>query len=229
MKREDNILLAKRNIVDSIYSESKLEGIAVTFPETQQIYEGRNVAGLSVEDIVKVNNLKHAWQFLLDTIDYPMDLRYIRQLNSEVGAGIVYDAGRVRTASVRITGTDWIPEIPDYEAAEAKIREIMESSLSWTEKAMDVMLYVMRSQLFFDGNKRTAQLAANQILIQNGKGLIHIPVERQKEFLNMLVDYYESGKGQKIKKFLYEASVEGIEASRIRQPEIDKRDFYRKK
>ena len=35
---------------------------------------------MSVDDIVKVNNLKHAWQFILDTVEYPIDLRYIRQL-----------------------------------------------------------------------------------------------------------------------------------------------------
>ena len=77
---EENVFLAKRNIVDSIYKESRLEGIAITFPETNEIYEGRAVAGMSVDDIVKVNNLKHAWQFILDTVEYPIDLRYIRQL-----------------------------------------------------------------------------------------------------------------------------------------------------
>lgn len=227
MEVEDNILLAKRNTVDSIYSESRLEGIAVTFPETQQIYDGRNIAGLSVEDIVKVNNLKHAWQFLLDTIEYPIDLKYIRQLNCEVGAGIVFDAGKIRTSSVRITGTTWMPEIPNYEAAENRIKEIMESGLSYTEKAVDVMLYIMRSQLFYDGNKRTAQLAANQILIQNGKGLIHIPVEQQIEFLNMLVDYYESNQSEEIKKFLFEFSIEGIEKNKVQQPSIRKKEFYK--
>ena len=79
MSKADNIMYAKRCIVDSIYKQSRLEGIAVTFPETQEIYEGRSVSGLSVEDIIKVNNLKHGWQFIFDTIDYPLDLRYIRQ------------------------------------------------------------------------------------------------------------------------------------------------------
>lgn len=80
MEQQDNIFYAKRNIVDSIYSQSKLEGIAVTFPDTQEIYEGRSVAGLSVEDIVKVNNLKHGWEFLFDTVDYPLDLRYVQSI-----------------------------------------------------------------------------------------------------------------------------------------------------
>ena len=156
-------------------------------------------------------------------------MKYIRQLNCEVGAGIAFDAGKIRTSSVRITGTTWMPEIPNYEAAENRIKEIMESGLSYTEKAVDVMLYIMRSQLFYDGNKRTAQLAANQILIQNGKGLIHIPVEQQIEFLNMLVDYYESNQSEEIKKFLFEFSIEGIEKNKVQQPSIGKKEFYKVK
>ena len=44
----------------------------------------------------------------------------------------------------------------------------MNADLSVTERAITIMLYIMRSQMFFDGNKRTAQLAANQIMIQGG-------------------------------------------------------------
>ena len=117
MSKADNIMYAKRCIVDSIYKQSRLEGIAVTFPETQEIYEGRSVSGLSVEDIIKVNNLKHGWQFIFDTIDYLLDLRYIRQINLEVGNGIVTDAGNLRTAAVSIGGTSWRPDIPDYQKA----------------------------------------------------------------------------------------------------------------
>ena len=149
MSKADNIMYAKRCIVDSIYKQSRLEGIAVTFPETQEIYDGRSVAGLSVEDIIKVNNLKHAWQFIFDTIDYPLDLRYIRQINLEVRNSIVTDAGNLRTAAVSIWGTSWKPDIPDYQKAEEEISRIMQSDLHTTEKAMELMLYVMRTQLFF--------------------------------------------------------------------------------
>ena len=36
------------------------------------------------------------------------------------------------------------------------------------------MLYGMRSQLFWDGNKRTSMIIANKIMIENGKGIITI-------------------------------------------------------
>ncbi len=225
MSKADNIMYAKRCIVDSIYKQSRLEGIAVTFPETQEIYEGRSVAGLSVEDIIKVNNLKHAWQFIFDTIDYPLDLRYIRQINMEVGNGIVTDAGNLRTAAVSIGGTSWKPAIPDYRKAEEEINRIMQSDLHTTEKAVELMLYVMRSQLFYDGNKRTAQIAANQIMIHGGAGILAVPVEKQSEFFSHLVRYYETGRTEEIKTFLYETSIDGFNKEIASQPPIDKAQF----
>lgn len=178
---EENIFLAKRNIVDSIYKESKLEGIAITFPETNEIYEGRAVAGMSVDDIVKVNNLKHAWEFVLETVEYPIDLRYIRQLSQIIGDKIVPLAGELRSSDVNIGGTTWKPEIPDMIRISDEVHNIMNQDTSITEKAITLMLFLMRSQIFYDGNKRVAQLAANQVMIQNGKGIISIPVEHQEQ------------------------------------------------
>ena len=196
---------------DNIFSQSKLEGIAVTFPDTQEIYEGRSVAGLSVEDIVKVNNLKHGWEFLFDTVDYPLDLRYVRQLNKEIGVGIVTNAGDLRNSDVSIGGTSWKP--------------IMNADLSVTERAITIMLYIMRSQMFFDGNKRTAQLAANQIMIQGGAGVLRIPVECQKEFFAKLIGYYETGDMREVKRFVYDTSIDGFVKKQTEQPEISAEMF----
>lgn len=210
MSIEDNLFYAKRNIVDSIYTEARLEGIGVTYPETNEIFNGRTVAGLSVDDTIKINNLKHAWQFIMDTIDYPVDLRYIRQVNAEVGKGIVMDAGKLRNIDVRIGGTDWRPGIPDEDAAREAVKAIMESSKSVTEKSIDMMLYIMRSQMFMDGNKRTAQITANKMMIEGGAGIITIPVSRQQDFIKLLVDFYESNDASCISDFLYGSCIDGI-------------------
>jgi len=211
----DNILFAKRNIIDNIYSESRLEGIAVTFPDTYEIYEGRTVAGLSIDDTLKVVNLKRAWTFLLDSVEYPLDLRYVRQLNQEIGDRIVFQAGSLRTSTVKIGGTSYVPEIPNSDVAGKDIYNILHQNKSTTEKALELMLYLMRSQLFMDGNKRTAQLAANQIMIQGGAGIITIPVKYQATFLSMLVTYYETSNNENIKKFLYEHAIQGVSAPSV--------------
>ncbi len=67
--------------MDYIYKSANLEGIHVTFPETQAIFDGVGVHGIKVEDIIKINNLKRAWQFMLDTLDRLTDFDYFCRLN----------------------------------------------------------------------------------------------------------------------------------------------------
>ncbi|MCD8096157.1 MAG: Fic family protein [Ruminococcus sp.] len=209
---EDNIMYAKRNIVDSIYSEARLEGVGVTYPDTQEIYEGRAVAGLSIEETIKVNNLKHAWQFILENIDYPLNLRFVRQLNQEIGRGIVIDAENLRRTDVKIGGTLWKPDIPNEEEVVRFFDGINSEAASATDVGIDVMLYIMRAQLFMDGNKRTAQLAANKIMISYGAGIISIPVDRQRDFLSLLINYYETADENDIKQFIYDFCIDGFDS-----------------
>ena len=228
MTQEECVELAKRNIVDCIYSSARIEGIAVTFPDTQQIYEGRSVAGLSVDDINKVNNLKHAWQFVFDSLDYPLDILYLRQLNQIINTGLMSDAGNLRNYDVNIGGTSWKPEIPEKEQIINDLKRIMEMDCC-TQKAIKVMLYIMRTQMFSDGNKRVAQLAANQILIQSGKGLLRIPVEKNNEFFELLVKYYETNQDERITEFLYQTSILGKKTVReIENEPINEEMFKRK-
>lgn len=97
LTQEQNIFLAKRNIVDSIWKSANLEGIAITFPETQVIYDGGNISHLRVDEIVTINNLKHAWQFILSTINAEIDFNYISSIHSLVGSNLV-EAPRKNTS-----------------------------------------------------------------------------------------------------------------------------------
>ena len=67
--RRTAVELAKRLLVDSIWRTAKIEVDGVTFPDTQEIFDGRAPECMSVDDIVTVNNIKRAWRFLLDNID----------------------------------------------------------------------------------------------------------------------------------------------------------------
>ena len=72
------------------------------------------------------------------------------------------------------------------------------------------MLYGMRSQLFWDGNKRTSTIVANKIMIQNGKGIIKIPDNKLEEFNILLSEFYSTNNMEKIKQFIYENCIDGI-------------------
>lgn len=210
MTIEKNVFLAKRNIVDYIWKSAHLEGIDVTFQETQKIYDGGNVGHLRVDEIVTINNLKHAWQFVLSTIEQKTDFNYLCSINALVGSNLVDNAGKLRTGNVRIGGTNWRPKLPDKNKFGEELIEINKIE-NITKRAINIMLYIMKSQLFWDGNKRTAMLFANHEMIQNGKGVITIPVEVRDKFGEKLITYYETGKAEELEEFIYNNCIDGIE------------------
>lgn len=213
---EDNIFYAKRNLVDSIWKEAHIEGIDVTYPETQEIVEGRSVAGLSIDDILAISNLKHAWHYVLDNLAAKDDLETLKMINLKVGeGGVVRYAGDIRTTGVGIGGTKWRPEMPDPERIEHDLAEIMRIN-DVHERAVTALCYLCRTQAFNDGNKRTAQLFANKILIENGCGVLAIFPDDKKKFGELLTHYYETQDMTPLKNFLLEKAIDNPD---IRPPE----------
>lgn len=213
LTREQNVFVAKRNIVDYIWKSANLEGIGVTYPETKVIYEGGIINGLKVDEVIAINNLKYAWEFILENEDLKNDFNTLCHIESLVADKLVLeqDLGRIRTTPVNVGGTKWKPLFP----IESKIKEELEQLLNQEEKtkteiAIEIMLWIMRRQMFIDGNKRTAMLFANKIMIDNGCGIITISQEYQKDFYEKLIKYYESGDMQDLKKWIYDNCIDGI-------------------
>lgn len=211
LTKEQNIFVAKRNIVDYIWKSANLEGIAITYPDTQTIYDGFSVSGKSIEEINAINNLKKAWQFILGDIDLELNFAYICKINKLVGDNVFYNPGVIRTTPVNIGGTSWKPNFPIESKIKEELEELLNSNVSKTELAINIMLWIMRSQMFIDGNKRTAMLVANKIMIENGCGIISIPIEKQSEFYKLLIEYYETNDKEKIVKFIYDYAIDGMD------------------
>lgn len=72
------------------------------------------------------------------------------------------------------------------------------------------MLYGMRKQLFWDGNKRTSTIVANKIMIENGAGIIKVPDNKLEEFNVLLSEFYTSNDSRKIETFIFENCIDGI-------------------
>ena len=209
---EQNIFVAKRNIVDYIWKSANLEGIIITYSDTQTIYDGFSVSGYKLEEINAINNLKKAWQFILNDIGIALNFVYICKINELVGENVFYNPGVIRTTPVNIGGTSWKPDFPIETKIKEELEELLSNNeISKTEQAINVMLWVMRRQMFIDGNKRTAMLIANKIMIENGCGIISIPIEKQNEFYKLLIIYYETNDSSIISKFIYDNAIDGIE------------------
>lgn len=205
-----NIDLARRNMVDSIYKQAVLEGVDTTYSDTETIVNGGKVKDMSASDISKVVNLKHAWEFILGegVITYPTNYAILCQINEIVEEGFSYTAGRIRSVPVSIGGTNYIPPLP-YEAQVKEDLSTLISKDASYDVAIELLLYVMKKQLYLDGNKRTAVLFANHYLINRGMGLIVIPAELVPEFKVHLIKYYEENDAS-IKDFLYDRCLTKI-------------------
>ncbi len=210
MTQKENIFLAKRNIVDYIWKSANLEGIGVTYPDTQAIYNGMAVSGYTIEDINAIYDLKHAWQFLLDNINEALNLALVKKVHMILGKYTIINAGTFRRDEVRIGGTDWIPELPDEKKAESELGNILESKTASISKALDLTVYLMRAQLFYDGNKRIAMLIGNKLMIENGQGIISVAQKDIKDFYKLLASYYETGDQSDLKQFLYDHCIDGM-------------------
>ena len=210
MTPEENVFLAKKLLVESIYNTAKLEGVDTTFPETEAILDGVNVSGAKLDDIQVILNLRDAWRDLLaDLLTTNIDLDFIKKINASVSRNESLAWGELRTGKIGISGTNHKPKIPDEKEASAAISHILSNThASITERAIDVALYVMHGQLFWDGNKRTANLAANAILVQHGAGVLSISPDNIAEFNRVLKHYYDTGDSQGVKKVLYQAVVD---------------------
>ncbi len=207
---EQNVFLAKRNIVDNIYSNARMEGINVTFPQTQTILDGVNVPNLKIDEIQVILNLRDAWNYVINNVEEKLDLNFICKVNEYVARNESLEWGKLRTGKVTISGTNYIPEIPAEEEVSEKIKEIINIGNA-TERAIEYMLYGMKSQLFWDGNKRTSTIVANKIMIENGVGIIKVSDENLEEFNKLLSEFYTTNNKEIIKGFLYNKCIFGIE------------------
>lgn len=206
---EQNIFLAKRNLIDNVYANARMEGINVTFPQTQTILEGVNVPNLKIDDIQCILNLRDAWKYVINNIDEEFNLDFICKINEFVARNESLEWGQLRNGKVQITGTPYLPEIPNEIDVRKDIEEILKIE-NITERAIEYMLYGMRKQLFWDGNKRTSTICANKIMIKHGKGIIKVSDEYLEEFNQLLSDYYTTNDNTKIKKYIYDFCVDGI-------------------
>lgn len=207
VERNEAVELAKRLILDVMWKTANIEVDGITFPDTEEIFEGRAPQGMAVNDIVVVNNIKHAWMFLFDNVSQPLDWAYVCQYNRLLGAGgVVRDPGALRQIMVRIGGTDWIPEIPTLATSNDRIMELSRIDDS-EERAIRIFCAITRGQWFNDGNKRTAIMAANHVLINAGVGVFSIAPSLKRDFTDKLLRFYETNDSTQLSEWLAEHAI----------------------
>lgn len=199
-----NLDFARMNMKLSIYEQAVLEGVATSFPQTEDIIENGKVNGVTASDVQKILNLKHAWEFILDkdVLQVKSDYSILCHIAKLVNEGFFASGGRIRGVPVTIGGTSYIPPLPIETVVIENILEIINRNDQPINIAIDLCLYCMKTQIFNDGNKRASVIFANHYLISKAGGLLVIPENHVSEFKKLLIGYYENKDNGEIKAFL---------------------------
>jgi len=201
-----NIDFARANMKANIYDQAVLEGIATSYPQTEDIIENGMVNGVAAVDVQKILNLKHAWEFVLDrdVVASPTDYYMLCHIARLVNEGFFAEGGRIRGVPVTIGGSTYVPPLPVELDVKERIAAITASQGAPVDTAITLCLYAMKTQIFLDGNKRAAVIFANQYLIAHGEGLLVIPENDVPDFRRLLVGFYEGAEMREILGFMKE-------------------------
>ena len=211
LNKSQSLFLAKKGQIKNIYCGMKMENRAVTLEQTQAILNGINVPNVQLDDIQAILNMRDAWKFLLNAVSETVTFEYWCKLNDYIARNEALEWGKLRTGSVGISGTDYIPPIPEKEKVITTLEDIVsDKGMTATDKALEVFTWGTRGQYFWDGNKRTSLMLANKILISAGAGIMTITDKYMEQFNVLLLEYYNTGKSDKLKKFLYDNAIQGL-------------------
>lgn len=209
---QQSIFLAKKKWDENIYCGMKMENRAVTFPQTQTILNGVNVPNVQLDDIQAILNMRDAWRYLVKTINEPVTLAYLCKLNEFIARNESLEWGVLRTGTVGISGTEYVPPVPVYEQVEESLLTLVNNTeMTATEKALEAFAWGARGQFFWDGNKRTSMTLANKLLVSAGAGILTITDRHMEQFNTLLLHYYNTGDSSDLKEFLYRDAIQGIE------------------
>ena len=209
---DDNILLGKQMLTDNVYRGAVLEGIPATYAQTYEIINNMtNTNGLKPSQINEIVSLKRAWEYILNkevllSKSKQVDLELVKEIHRIIGANMEslnpHQIGRLRETPIFVGGVKQYDFGIPVESEITHKLSVLNETNDPVIKALEMYLYLCKAQMFRDGNKRTANLIANLILIQNGVGLMSIKEELVHDFRILLIDWYDNENKKDIINFL---------------------------
>ena len=201
MDKKTTVFLAKKLFTELVFNTAYIEGVNVTFPQTQTILDGGIVNQVPVSDIQTVLNLRDAWRYCINNFESKTNYDFLCKINEMVSRNESPAWGSLRTGKVDISGTDYMPEIPREDEVKEELYKILIIPDA-VEKALEGFSYIVYHQLFWDGNKRTATIFASKILMEAGIGILSIGRSEGEKFNETLLQYNDTGDSKELKECL---------------------------
>lgn len=194
--------------VDLSWKSSQIEGNTYSLLETERLLKDKQTAsGKTKEEAIMLLNHKDALDFVLDIPDYLKELSVhrIEDIHSILTKELEVDRN-IRHRRVGITGTNYRPLDNEFQ-----IREALEDTCTLVngkdnvfEKTLLTLVLLSYIQAFVDGNKRTARITSNAILIANGYCPISFRTVDSIEYKKAMLIFYEQNNIAAFKKIFIE-------------------------
>ena len=194
--------------VDLSWKSSQIEGNTYSLLETERLLKDKKTAsGKTKEEAIMLLNHKDALDFVLDVPDYLKELSVhrIEDIHSILTKELEVDRN-IRHRRVGITGTNYRPLDNEFQ-----IREALEDTCTLVngkdnvfEKALLTLVLLSYIQAFVDGNKRTARITSNAVLIANGYCPISFRTVDSIDYKKAMLMFYEQNNIAAFKKIFIE-------------------------
>ena len=194
--------------VDLSWKSSQIEGNTYSLLETERLLKDKQTAsGKTKEEAIMLLNHKDALDFVLDIPDYLKELSVhrIEDIHSILTKELEVERN-IRHRRVGITGTNYRPLDNEFQ-----IREALEDTCTLVngkdnvfEKAFLTLVLLSYIQAFVDGNKRTARITSNAVLVANGYCPISFRTVDSIDYKKALLMFYEQNNIAAFKKIFIE-------------------------
>ena len=191
--------LARAEKIDFVYNTVALEGNTYSYAETETLLSGVTVGGHTIQEENEILDQKEAWNLTLQkafTKKVEITEELIKDIHYRIGKNTVAKPGQYRDGRVKIGGTEYIPPKTQSDIAYILKNFLKDfanlDNLAAHHKAIIIHFFIARLQPFFDGNKRTARLLLNFLLLQNAYPLLSIPVKTKQKYIEAMIKGYEN-------------------------------------
>ncbi len=193
MTMKQNILLARKYIKENVFYLMRFESENVTFPDIEAIASNMKPDETNDGfDIMVTKNLMSGWKYILESPEN-CDLELLKKINGIIAKDQALEWGVLRTGKTSVSGTDYVPTVPTRKSITNLIDQTLDLNNIY-ESSAKLVVKLIKAQPFFDGNKRSAFLFVNRILIENSKGVLVVTTKNFKEFSILLNNYYNDEK-----------------------------------
>jgi len=194
--------------IDLSWKSSQIEGNTYSLLETERLLrESKTAEGKTQEEAIMLLNHKYALRFILDTPDYleRLTVSHIEDIHQLLTKGLSVDKG-IRRRRVGITGTNYRPLDNEFQIREAlrDTCDLINGKTDVFEKALLTLVLLSYIQAFSDGNKRTARITSNAILIANGYCPLSFRSVDSIDYKKAMLIFYEQNNIYAFKKIFIE-------------------------